>query len=190
MEKLSIHTERLFIRNLLHRDIDNFHAYRSDPGVTLYQGFDTIDKHEATVFIEEQAEKLFGKPGEWVQYGIEEMATHTLIGDCAIKLDENDPRNAEIGITINPAHQNKGMAREAILGIMSYLFDQKNIHRISETVDVENVNSIKLLESLKFRKEGHFIENIYFNNKWGSEYQYAMLQREWRDEHTNLHVVK
>jgi RimJ/RimL family protein N-acetyltransferase len=26
---------------------------------------------------------------------------------------------------------------------------------------------------------GHFIENIFFKGKWGSEFQYAMLKREW-----------
>jgi RimJ/RimL family protein N-acetyltransferase len=30
------------------------------------------------------------------------------------------------------------------------------------------------------REEGHFIENIWFKGKWGSEYQFAILEREWR----------
>jgi len=36
-----------------------------------------------------------------------------------------------------------------------------------------------LLKSTGFKQEGHFIENIFFKGKWGSEFQYAMLQREW-----------
>ena len=48
-----------------------------------------------------------------------------------------------------------------------------------ETVDTENIASIRLLESMNFRKEGHFIENIYIKGKWGSEFQYAILRREW-----------
>ena len=30
------------------------------------------------------------------------------------------------------------------------------------------------------RREGHFIENVWFKGGWGDEYQYALLEREWR----------
>lgn len=180
METLAIHTERLHIRNLMATDLNDFHIYRSNPEITLYQGFDVMDLKQAEEFIKRQENKLFGKPGEWVQYAIEEKLTGKLIGDCAIKLEENDSRIAEIGMTISHLHQKKGFAKEAMLGIVDFLFAVKNIHRIQETVDVENIASIKLIESIGFRKEGHFIENIFFNGKWGSEFQYAMLKREWQ----------
>ena len=62
---------------------------------------------------------------------------------------------------------------------MTFLFDTKEIHRVVEIVDVENSDSISLLKSIGFKQEGHFIENIFFKGKWGSEFQYAMLKREW-----------
>ena len=66
-----------------------------------------------------------------------------------------------------------------MLGLLKFLFDSKAVHRVVETVDAENTASINLLKSTGFRQEGHFIENIFFNGKWGSEFQYAMLKREW-----------
>ena len=30
------------------------------------------------------------------------------------------------------------------------------------------------------RREGHTIENVWFKGGWGDEYQYAMLERDWR----------
>lgn len=117
--------------------------------------------------------------GEWVQYAIENKATRKLIGDCAIKLDLNEPRIAEIGITISHLEQKKGFAKEALAGILSFLFDKKAIHRVVEIVDAENIASLNLLKSTGFRQEGHFIENIFFKGKWGSEFQYALLKREW-----------
>lgn len=179
MKKLRIKTSRLLIRNLQTTDLNNFHIYRSNPEVTKYQGFDVMDKTACENFIISQVDKLFGKKGEWVQYGIENIMTHQLIGDCAIKLQEDDPRIAEVGITISHLEQKKGFAKETMLGILSFLFDQKKIHRVVETVDAENIASIKLLKSIGFRKEGHFIENIFFKGQWGSEFQYAMLHWEW-----------
>lgn len=180
MEKLILHTGRLLIRNLNLSDLSNFHAYRSNPEVTKYQGFDVFTMEQAESFIISQKDKTFGNAGEWVQYGIENKTTGKLIGDCAIKLDQYDTRLAEIGITIAPEEQKKGYAKEVLNAILNFLFSIEDFHRVTETVDAENTASIQLLKSIGFRQEGHFIENIFFKGKWGSEYQFAMLKREWR----------
>jgi len=133
----------------------------------------------AVAFIDSQKDKLFGNPGEWVQYGLENKATGKIIGDCAVKLDEHDPRIAEIGITVSHLEQQKGYARETMLALLGFLFNEKQIHRVVETVDAENTSSIALLKSIGFRCEAHFIENIFFKGSWGSEFVYAMLKREW-----------
>lgn len=180
LEILKIETQRLSIRNLRETDVEDFHIYRSNSEVTKFQGFDTFTLQEAADFIDEHKDKSFGKPGEWVQYGIENKQTGKIIGDCAIKLDETDKRIAEIGISISHIEQRKGFAKETMLGILRFLFDDKNIHRVVETVDAENKASIQLLKSAGFREEGHFIENIFFKGKWGSEFQFAMLQKDWQ----------
>lgn len=180
MKNLIINTQRFQIRNLKITDLEDFHIYRSNPEVTKYQGFDVMNIKQATAFIKSQLEKPFGKAGEWVQYGIEAKSTGKIIGDCAIKLNKYDVRIAEIGITISHLEQRKGYAKEVMLGILTFLFEVKKLHRVVETVDAENIASINLLKSIGFREEGHFIENIFFKGKWGSEFQYAMLRREWK----------
>ena len=179
MEILNIHTTRLNIRHLELSDLSDFHIYRSNPEVTKYQSFDVMTIEQAEEFIKDNSTRHFGKAGEWVQYGIENCETRKLIGDCAIKLDQYDTRIAEIGITISHLEQKKGYAKEALIGILTFLFDTKEVHRVVEIVDTENIASLNLLKSTGFRQEGHFIENIFFKGKWGSEYQYAMLKREW-----------
>ena len=135
---------------------------------------------EADVFIKDQLNKEFGEPGEWVQYGIENNTTGKLIGDCAIKLNQCDIRIAEIGITISHLEQTNGYAKEVFLSLLAFLFETKGVHRVVEIVDADNIASINLLNSTGFRQEGHFIENVFFNGKWGSEFQYAILHREWQ----------
>jgi ribosomal-protein-alanine N-acetyltransferase len=181
MEILNISTRRLKIRNLQSTDLSDFHIYRSNPEVTKYQSFDIMTLEQAAEFIKGQLNKKFGEAGEWVQFGIENTATRHLIGDCAIKLDQNDTRIAEIGITISHLEQKKGYAKEVLIGILTFLFDIKKIHRVVEIVDTENIASINLLKSTGFKQEGYFVENVFFKGKWGSELQYAMLKREWED---------
>ncbi len=182
MKNLILESERLRIRNLQRTDLDDFYFYRSNPEVTKYQGFDTYTLEESNSFIQSQMDKTFGNAGEWVQYGIENKLTGRLIGDCAIKLDQDDVRIAEVGITIAHTEQQMGFGKECFITILDFLFSIDGFHRVSEIVDVENVASIRLLESLGFKKEGHFIQNIFFNGKWGSEFQYAMLKQEWQSK--------
>ena len=178
-EKLHITTERLTIRNLKPNDLEQFHEYRSNPDVTRFQGFDVMTLKESEEFIISMNRKSYGNPGEWVQYGIENNESKKLIGDCAIRLLEEDQVVAEIGITISPLHQKNGFAKEVMIGILKFLFDEKGIRRVVELTDVQNIASAKLLKSCGFRQEGHFIDNRYFKGELCSEYQFAMLKEEW-----------
>ncbi|MEY5034854.1 MAG: hypothetical protein RL447_1232 [Bacteroidota bacterium] len=181
MELRIIRTTRLQIRPLTLADLADFHFYRSNPEVTQYQGFDVMTKEQAEQFIVENSKLTIGTLGEWVQYGIEHVESKRLIGDCAIKLEKSDDRMAQIGITLSPTEQRKGYAKEAFRGILAFLFETNHIHRVSAIVDAENIASIHLMKSIGFRQEGHFIENIFFKGKWGSEMQFALLRREWAD---------
>ncbi len=179
MEDINIDTDRLLIRNLNLSDVDDFYVYRSNPEIAIYQGFEVMTKEQSEVFIKTQLDKEFGKAGKWVQYGIENKLTKKIIGDCAIRLSKDDETIAEIGVTISHLEQKKGYAKEVIAGILEFLFIKKNIRRVIEIVDEQNIASINLFKSLGFRLEGHFIENVFFKEKWGNEFQYALLKREW-----------
>ena len=181
MEKTICTTPRLKIRNLRESDLDAFYQYRSNPEITRYQGFDTFTRKQARVFLATQAMNCRILPGEWVQFGIEHAFSGELVGDCAIYLQMADSRIAEIGITISDLHQRQGYARECMRGLINYLFEKKGVHRIIETVHTENLASIQMLKSLAFRQEAHFIESVFFKGRWGSEYQFAMLKKEWEE---------
>lgn len=182
METFEINTERLQIRKLELKDLINFYAYRSNPEVTKYQGFDVMDLEQSRDFIKTNSLKQFGNSEEWIQLAIEESKTGQLIGDCAIKLFEHKNKIAEIGMTISHLEQRKGYAKEALRGLMAFLFNEYNVNRIQEIIDTENTASLALIKSLGFKQEGHFIENCYSKGKWTSEYQYAMLKSEWDNQ--------
>lgn len=160
-------------------DLQAFHGYRSNPEVTRYQGFDVMTIDEAKAFILENEKRVFGLPGQWIQLAIADKLTDMLIGDCAIRFEQADPRIVEVGMTLSQRHQQQGYAKEAGLALLTYLFEAKNIHRVVEIVDAENDAAIAGLKSVGFRQEGHFIENIFFKGQWGSEFQFALLRREW-----------
>jgi len=184
-----IRTRRLKIRKLRESDLEDFHAYRCDPEITRYQGFDTFDLQEAMDFIRKQQDKSIDIPGEWVQYGIEHISKRKLVGDCAIHLQIKDSLTAELGITISGRNQRKGYAREAMSGLMDFLFRVKGVCRIVETVDAENLASIRMLKSLSFRQDGELMENIFFKGKWTNEYRFILKKEEWEAGNRSFYPV-
>ena len=66
-----------------------------------------------------------------------------------------------------------------MVAILDFLFKLEHFHRVVEIVDEENTASVNLLKSLGFKLEGHFVENVFFKGKWGSEFQFAMLKKKW-----------
>ena len=177
---LALETKRLRLRSFRLEDVSIFSAYRSDPEVARYQGWNApFNLEKATQFVEEMIQAKPGTPGQWYQIAIEVKENDQMIGDCVFHILEEDPLQAKIGFTLARAHQGKGYATEAVLCLFEYLFGTLNLHRVSAICDVKNTASARVLERAGMRREAHFIENIWFKGKWGSEYGYGILAQEW-----------
>jgi len=184
MDFVNLETARLILRHFTDADLVPFMAYRNDPDVARYQGWERISEAEAHTFIAEQKLVQPGVPGQWFQIAITLKETGTLVGDCALKIDEHDERQTEIGYTLARAYQGKGIAAEAVSRVLDYAFRTLELHRVIAITDCENTASVTLLERLGLRREGHFIQNVWFKGKWADEYLYAILQDEWLSKHS------
>jgi RimJ/RimL family protein N-acetyltransferase len=165
-----IESERLRIRRFKDSDLASFMAYRNDPEVTRYQSWDSCEEREARAFIREMESAPAGVPGEWFQFAIESKQTAVLIGDCALRVDAHEPYRAEIGFTLARVHQGKGFASEAVSVLLDYAFGTLGLHRVVAIADCRNAPSVALLERVGIRREGHFVENVWFKEGWADEY--------------------
>ncbi len=177
---LALETPRLRLRTFQDADLDAFIAYRSDPEVARYQGWTApYSRIQGQAFIAEMKQKPLTIPGAWYQLALVSKADSTLIGDCAFHILADDARQAEIGFTLSRSFQGQGFATEAVTRLLDYLFGDLQFHRVTAICAVENLASARLLERIGMRREGRFVENIWFKDRWGSEYLYAVLRREW-----------
>ena len=182
----TLETTRLRLRHFTDTDLLAFMAYRNDPVVARYQSWEDISEKDARAFIQEQKEIQPGVPGQGFQIAIELKETGVLIGDCYFIINELDDRQAEIGFTLSRADQGRGFATEAVSCFLNYAFLTFDLHRVIAITDCENAAATALLERLGMRREGHFLQNIWFKGKWGDEYLYAILKEEWlRKSYTN-----
>jgi RimJ/RimL family protein N-acetyltransferase len=174
-------TLRLDARPFSRGDVPTFVGYRSDPEVARYQSWDDYTSADGTALLAAMQEARPGVPGQWYQFALEARSTGSLVGDLALKVDQQDPRLAEVGFTMAPAHQGKGYATEALQALLGFAFQSYGLHRIVAVTDTLNAPAAALLQRVGMRREGHFVENVFFKGAWGSEYLFAVLEREWVD---------
>ena len=173
-------TERLALRLLQPEDVPAFAAYRRHPDIARYQSWDTsYTTADGERLVAAQHGVDFGDPGPWVQVAAVERATGALCGDCAVRVDADQPRTAEVGVTFAPASQGSGLASEALGAVVTRLFDDHDMHRVHAETDDRNVAVHRLLERLGFRCEARLVEADWFKDEWTTLRTYAILRREW-----------
>lgn len=179
MPVLFFQTARLCARAIMPDDAETFVAYRQDPNVARYQSWADYTLEQGRTLIAWNQELRPGVPGEWYQIALQERFGERLVGDLALKVDADEPREAEIGFTLSPDQQGKGYATEAVEGLLDYAFGTLDLHRIIAITDALNEPAASLLARIGMRREAHFVENTFFKGSWGSEFLFAILDREW-----------
>lgn len=176
--EFKITTQRTCIRAFESEDVVLFAEYRADPLIAKYQSWSEYTIEQAQAFYAAMDYQNFGQAGQWFQLAIADKQTNQIMGDIALHFI--DEQQMEIGFTLAQANQKQGLAFEAISAVMEYLFVELNKHRIVATTDAQNTSSMALLSKLGFRKEGHYLQNIFFKGQWGDECAFALLKSEYQ----------
>jgi len=155
-----IETVRLEISPLLLSDASELFHYRSLPEVTKYQTWTPRSVDEAKNFILSATPESFNQAGTWYQLGLRLRADGALVGDVGLHFLEGDNYQVEVGITVSPEKQNLGIAKEALIAVLTYLFCVLEKHRVIASIDPENRASRKLLERLGLRQEARSKEFV------------------------------
>jgi RimJ/RimL family protein N-acetyltransferase len=171
---------RLRLRRLRLDDAAAICAYRSLPEVARFQSWTSFTPDDAARLIADQARTAPNAPGTWLQLALTTLDEGTIVGDCGIHFLAEDARQVELGITLSPAYQGRGLAAEALASVLRYVFDALGKHRARAVTDAQNHAAANLFGRLGFRREAHFVEHVWYKGAWGSEFVFALLQRDWR----------
>jgi RimJ/RimL family protein N-acetyltransferase len=184
VEPLELWASRLCLRRLRPEDATAICAYRGLPEVARFQSWESFGLSDAERLIADQAVVVPDTPGTWLQLAMVTLGSATLIGDCGLHFQRDDPRQVMLGITLAPTHQGRGLATEALGTVLEYLFDRLGKHRVFAVTDAKNDAAASLMRRLGFRQEAHYVEHVWFKGAWGNEYLFALLCREWQATRT------
>lgn len=157
---MDIATARLRLDALRREDAPTLLAYRGDPEVARYQGWKPRALAEAVRFIADQKGVEPDNEGAWWQRAVRLRATGELIGDTGLHGVADDA--IELGISIAPAHQRRGYAREALEAMLDFALGGLHKRQAIAFVHPQNHASLRLLESLGMHRHDPHEEMVMF----------------------------
>ncbi len=172
-------TGRLNISALRASDISGFMSYRQDPELARWQSWDVSYGRElAERLVAGQEAGTLPAPGDWLQLAVRDAATPDLLGDVAVQTLAGQPNSYEIGVTFARSAQGQGLATEALIRVMDFLFVEVGAHRVIASCDARNAPVARLLRRVGMRQESSQVEADWCKGEWTTLDGYAVLDRE------------
>ena len=145
-------TERLVVRRFEPADAVALHAYRNDPEVARWQGWDTpyAFEHAEDLAVQMHLLPLF-EPGDWTQLALAPIdEPERLIGDIGVRLEAHEP-TAEIGFSLAREHWGRGLASEAVSAVVDHVLAECSLVRVVAFTLRENEAAQRVLEHAALR---------------------------------------
>ncbi|MFG3014091.1 GNAT family N-acetyltransferase [Streptomyces cinerochromogenes] len=176
----TITTERLVLRLFTPGDVEDRYAYQSLPEVARYLYRPPLTREACAESIAARAGGTGWKAdGDGLLLAVCRAEEPGVMGEVVLTLTNALARQAEIGWVFHPRYAGHGYATEAAGALMSLAFGRLDVHRVFARLDALNTASAAVCERIGMRREAHLVENDLDGDRWGSEYVYAMLAREW-----------
>ena len=108
-------------------------------------------------------------------------SNETFIGNIWIEPNKWDVPSFELGYFLDKGYIRKGIASEATIRAVKFIFEELQAHKIIILTRDTNIPSYKLAERIGFIREGHIKENIKDGDKRLGLFHYSLLKREYLD---------
>ena len=178
-----LHTERLVVRRATPADADIVWQYRRIDDVSRWLGAAPQDADAFHAYFTDQ-DRL-------ATTLIVERASGGVIGDVMLRIedawaqaevrDRAQGVQAELGWVMDPAHQGRGYATEAVRAVIAACFEQLGLRRVSAGCFAANEPSWRMMERLGMRREEHSRATaLHRSGEWMDGMAYGLLAQEWR----------
>jgi ribosomal-protein-alanine N-acetyltransferase len=159
---LTLETDRLLLRELIHSDAEAFFVMDSNPKVHQYLWNKPVQKIEETIEIIEFVRK------QYVENGIGRFAmiskeTNEFIGWAGLKLNTETVHNKvnfyDIGYRLDEKFWGKGYASEASFAWLNYAFETMKIKTMEAAAHTDNSASNRILQKIGMQMTEIYLED-------------------------------
>lgn len=174
-----LETERLVLRPLEAKDLDDLFEYTQDEETARYVTWNanqTINQAEQFLtYVLSNYEQ--GKQAPWA---IEWKETGKMIGTIDfihLLLDEN--KQAELGYALSRQFWGKGIVTEAVECVMTFGFEELKLERIQARCMEGNIGSARVMEKVGMTYEGTLRRLIFIKGTFHDVKMYSLLRDEY-----------
>jgi ribosomal-protein-alanine N-acetyltransferase len=174
-----VRTQRLLLREFREADVDDVHAYATDPEVSRFMAWGPNTPDQTRDFMERKAAEQAEWPRDAVNLAMEHLADGRVIGSIRLQVADHEHRTADLGYSLHRRYWRQGYGSEAAAALVDLAFVTLGMHRVCATCDVRNAGSYGIMEKLGMRREGCLRQNVLVKGAWRDTYLYAILAEEW-----------
>jgi len=176
----TLETQRLVLRKLNLRDVNDVFEYASVPEIAIhvmwYHHRSVSDSMHFLRAVMLQYQN--GTPSPW---GIVYKENNKLIGTGGFHILNNVHKRAEIGYALSQAYWNKGIMTEAMKEMLRFGFEYLQLNRIEAFCKIENTASERVMQKCGMIKEGILRQHIFVKEKYHDMNMYSMLKSDFNN---------
>lgn len=177
---MQLETERLRLREFTKSDWQAILAYQNDPLYLRYYHWTERTAEDVQAFLQMFLSYQKERPRRNYQLAVTLKTSGRLIGNCGVRVNDPDLREANIGYELASRYWGKGYATEAARAMLRFGFADLGMHRIWATTIAENIGSARVLEKLGMHLEARQREKEWIKDRWHDRLTYAILDHEWQ----------
>ncbi|MFA3761869.1 GNAT family N-acetyltransferase [Yersinia sp. 2466 StPb PI] len=166
------------LESLKEQDWPLFLRLYQDPVVQRYMA-DPMDMAEIRERFESRLTPWEKTSNHWLCLVVRERASGQSMGLTGFLAEWLPLQQAEVGYAMLPSCQGKGFAKESLLAVLAFGFQQCQFHKMKATVTVGNYASRGLLERCGFQLEGTLRDNYQLGGQWCDDWVLGMLASEF-----------
>ena len=174
-----LETGRLRLVQIGPEHIDALFGILSRDEVTEYYGMDSLqdrfvaEKMVAAFQVGFEAQRSY-------RWGLETKETGEFIGTIGLNNLNTAAKKSEIGYELHPAFWRKGLAKEAVLEVLRYSFEELNLYRIGAVTYPANRVSGGMLKGIGFQEEGMLRGYLFQRGQSHDALIFSLLAPEWK----------
>jgi RimJ/RimL family protein N-acetyltransferase len=174
---LPLRTPRLEIREFAEQDLVALCEFLCDPRVTRYMLHSPRNQAEVEAYLEQVVGFQSERPRSAWELAVTERPAGTLIGACTLTFLASG--EADLGYLLARRMWQQGLASEIAGALVNAGFESLGLTRISSTVDVRNIASVRVLEKTGLRWEATHRRLRKVRGTWRDCHVMALARTEW-----------
>jgi len=173
-----LETPRLRLRPYGADDAEAMFALYSDARVMRYWSFPPwTEMAQARMYLDRALAGM--DSGEIFPWAIADRESDRLIGALTLFSLHVEQLRAEIGYSLSPDYQGRGLAAEALRCALACAIDDLGLVRVEADIDPRNTPSARLLERIGFQREGLLRKRWRVNGEICDTAFYGLLAEEF-----------